>query len=813
MNSYRLNRIYLENFKLIKENLLIENLADEDLVVFDGPNGFGKTTVFDAIEIALTGEVFRIFGTKIVPRGQGAIDCVFLNDQNRPLKIVVEFVNGGEKKILFVFGKSGNQLTASERKADNKNYFKRYALANFEDYKNHDTTPTLNELSQQEINNWFQGVDLDRYYKLYHYIQQAETTFFLKQKEDDRMKQLGVLFDTRQEDEDKNRIQKHYDNVIAEMQVLTSTLKEKNNTLSLLETPPDTQNNGEKPVEYQQLFSELQFSPEWDKEKLINIRNKDAQGVSKRDIYKIEIGRMVDFVKSFGENFLSYQNFNFNKEIDNKIRQSQVLRDTILASVFIDRINDFKLIFDKQNLRLGYSRTLTKDNVFQNLSKIDFKSLLAELGSVNQLEIIDAKIKQIELLKTKESELSEVMRDFDNTREKILELFNVMVKNEPKINDSECPLCGYMWSEGYKQLLDEIQNKKNRIKLLQGENDLLITNLYNEIFSIHIEPLIEINNVFLNDPNNRISESFYNQINIDGSRQKQVREFIDWLNKRNIDISLLVHKDYNIEAINIDNKIEQLTEMLLQTKKNVSDSYLHDEFTLKFEEYFSKDPDKVKLVTVDNLNIKLKYIDQEYYKGNQREKDILEKEIDFIKNTQIPNFELVRLKLSTLLSVYDEEIKNHRIAIAKNIEVPFFIYSSKILQNFEKGVGVFIQFSQSDKTENLKFTQGMDTSHDVLHSMSSGQLSALVIAFTLAMNKIYDESNIGLLLIDDPVQTMDEINMASLIELIRNDFPEKQIILSTHEDDISAYMRFKFYNFGKKVSSVNMKQLQFANAK
>lgn len=809
MSNYKLNKIYLENFKLIKNSLYIDNLAENDLVVFDGPNGFGKTTVFDAIEIALTGEVFRIFGTKIVPRGQGAIDCVFLNDQTRPMKIVIEFTNGIEKKVLFVFGKSGNQLNATERKADNKNYFKRFELTDFDDHKNHGIAPALNELSQQNINDWFKGVDLGRYYKLYHYIQQAETTFFLKQKEDERMKQLGVLFDTQKEDDDKNTIQEHFNYVISEIQILSSLLTEKTNALSLLETPTNSENTNEAEINYKQLFSELNYSPEWDNEKLISIRAKDAQGISKRDVYKIEINKISDFIKSFTENFVSYQNFNFNKEIENKIRQKQVIKDTILTSAFIDRVYDIKKIYDKQNLRIKYSRTLTKENILQNLLKIDFKPLLTEMGSENQFELIDAKTKHIELLKTKESELSEVIREFDNTRDRILELFNFIIKNEPKINDNECPLCGYVWDEGYKQLLEEIENKKNRIKLLQSENDIVITNLFNELFSVHIEPLNESNNSFLNDVNNKISDAFYNQINIDDSRQKQVREFIDWLKSRTIDITLMVHKDYNKELNNIEEKIEQLTNVLLQTKKSLSDSFIYDEFNSQFEEYFSKDSEKIKLVTLENLANKIKFIDQEYYKGNQKEKAVLGKEIDFIKNIQLPKFDAVRIKINEIIKAYDAEIQNHRIEIAKNIEVPFFIYSSKILQNFEKGVGVFIQFKQSAQTENLKFTQGMDTSHDVLHSMSSGQLSALVIAFTLAMNKIYDESSIGILLIDDPVQTMDEINMASLIDLIRNDFSEKQIILSTHEDDVSAFMRFKFYNFSKKTLPVNMKEKQF----
>lgn len=39
-----------------------------------------------------------------------------------------------------------------------------------------------------------------------------------------------------------------------------------------------------------------------------------------------------------------------------------------------------------------------------------------------------------------------------------------------------------------------------------------------------------------------------------------------------------------------------------------------------------------------------------------------------------------------------------------------------------------------------------------------------------------------MLLIDDPLQTMDDLNISSFIELLRNDFKDKQIILSTHEE-------------------------------
>lgn len=39
-----------------------------------------------------------------------------------------------------------------------------------------------------------------------------------------------------------------------------------------------------------------------------------------------------------------------------------------------------------------------------------------------------------------------------------------------------------------------------------------------------------------------------------------------------------------------------------------------------------------------------------------------------------------------------------------------------------------------------------------------GQLSGLIIAFTLALNKVYENNSMQVLLIDEPIQTMDEFN-------------------------------------------------------
>ena len=58
----KLGRLRLDNFKSFNKPFLTD-FSDTDLFIFDGPNGFGKTTIFDAIELCLTGKIGRILET------------------------------------------------------------------------------------------------------------------------------------------------------------------------------------------------------------------------------------------------------------------------------------------------------------------------------------------------------------------------------------------------------------------------------------------------------------------------------------------------------------------------------------------------------------------------------------------------------------------------------------------------------------------------------------------------------------------------------------------------------------------------------
>jgi exonuclease SbcC len=144
----------------------------------------------------------------------------------------------------------------------------------------------------------------------------------------------------------------------------------------------------------------------------------------------------------------------------------------------------------------------------------------------------------------------------------------------------------------------------------------------------------------------------------------------------------------------------------------------------------------------------------------------------------------------------------------EKIKIPFFIYSGKILQNYQQGFGIFIDISQTGQRNNVVLKTGKDSDHDVVFHLSAGQMAVVSLAFCLSLNKVYNTNeNFKLLAIDDPIQTMDNLNVHSFIELLRNEFSDYQIIMSTHDDFISRYMSYKFEKYNMKATIQNVQDL------
>lgn len=210
---------------------------------------------------------------------------------------------------------------------------------------------------------------------------------------------------------------------------------------------------------------------------------------------------------------------------------------------------------------------------------------------------------------------------------------------------------------------------------------------------------------------------------------------------------------------------------------------------------------QLNLKDKEKVNNKKKYIQLHInQKRNQKAQTIKQRLKENL--IRLDKLERIRENLNSLGKIYDKSIEQYKNQVLRKLRVPLLIYTAKILQDYQNGLGVFI-----DKDE-MRFVSNCDAKHDILNTFSSGQLSGFVLAFLFSMNKQYikeSEDDLGFILIDDPVQTMDDINISSMIEVLRNDFSSKQIIMSTHEMDKENYILYKFYKYNITGQSFNVK--------
>src|SRR5690606_16585836 len=218
-------------------------------------------------------------------------------------------------------------------------------------------------------------------------------------------------------------------------------------------------------------------------------------------------------------------------------------------------------------------------------------------------------------------------------------------------------------------------------------------------------------------------------------------------------------------------------------------------------------------VLIDNFGNKIEVVDLDKDLDFLRFQDLKSKSITLKENlkkrSELNTKYLAideKFKLDkSIYNKYNNTIKKYKLNVAKQIAIPFHIYSSKILQTRPDGNGAYLQSAENLRESGyIRFVSNLTDEHDAWNTMSSGQLSGIILSFTLAMNKVYP-TKFGTLLIDDPVQTMDEINLASFVQLLRNEFLNYQVVISTHERQTSNYFSYKYQN-GNMVKVLNLKK-------
>ena len=96
----RIREIEAENFKLFTKNFHeVNKIEKSDLIVFNGPNGYGKTSAFDIIEFCLTGTIKRIekYNEELAIKKTEAFENkILISDETKKAFVKILFDNDGQ---------------------------------------------------------------------------------------------------------------------------------------------------------------------------------------------------------------------------------------------------------------------------------------------------------------------------------------------------------------------------------------------------------------------------------------------------------------------------------------------------------------------------------------------------------------------------------------------------------------------------------------------------------------------------------------------------------------------------------------------
>lgn len=81
------------------------------------------------------------------------------------------------------------------------------------------------------------------------------------------------------------------------------------------------------------------------------------------------------------------------------------------------------------------------------------------------------------------------------------------------------------------------------------------------------------------------------------------------------------------------------------------------------------------------------------------------------------------------------------------------------------------------------------------------------MSFSLALHKIFANDGPNVLFIDDPVQCMDDLNIVSFVELMRTEFPDIQLLISTHEKNFANFIVYKYKKYNLPLTRHNLKEI------
>jgi purine NTPase len=876
MELVKIKKILLYNFKNFRHETVID--FSDNITFLVGPNGFGKTTIFDAIELGLTGDISRI-NQNIPVTGENIKynKPFFQNDISDPviIKLWLEKSNGNQLVLvrkLINDRPDGGILYAPKRSIGQFKLFRQEEVTD-ENFSSVDDDIKLSEIDQTTIDNFLEidgEYKLAKIFNLFNYIQQEETTFFLKKSEKDRSNNLSFLVKTDEIEDRISKIEKVNKAINDNLESLTEQ-QEKLTQQELDNTP------------YQRLFNQRVF--QFDKESPFSVDN-----LSQSDDFKVTIQKIIEFKQSFSisEYQRKLEREKRKKEIntiDRALRfailsplvqrpnyqwqwEKYTLENPILFEYILleNYLQSFEIIIREYRRRQELNQYWV--NLSRDLNQVTLQSFQYVQNDrlSNDFESLKSQFTSYQTLRESVGQADKNLSDLRQLRRKLGEKFDDL-RQYKHVDENKCPFCNNQFDSfvdltdaysSYATYLSEVSSRESQrlqeVQVLLNESiqqlkqkitdeiNSLTTNIDNKLlnrlqelsisyqsYSQYLEGVktfiqsytnivpYQLENLEFDNYNHQYQSSlqeFRSKLVVDDD----VYRILDINSLENIKGQLgdlreefpeLQFETYQLESssyskINmamIDSRLHELKQAIhlaIDEKYAINENLIADAENI-FPTYFQSKVEVLEDIRIGDLEEKKLYIDKQYKLVQNQQFQDLSRRIKILEKTAE--------RLKEIHTIYKEEVKKFKIGIVKQLRIPFFIYSAKMLQNYQQGMGIFLTYKKTTSSDNetvaiIRFKSDTKNDHDVMNQLSTGQLAVVSLAFTLSLNTMFKLSdNLNFLMIDDPIQDMDAMNVLSFIEILRHGIIDRyQIILSTYSDHNALFMGYKFANSNSEVN-------------
>ena len=663
MMQYKIVNLRVKNFKCFDNAKFYEFCIDyeKNPIILSGPNGFGKTTFFDAIELIFSKNITRL-NTAIENKKTNLGKNILLNKAN---------VDG---YVVLTLKRQENEFLTLFAKISNNNKLEIENSICYGDIKKFISTEDLDSFLCN-YDNWKDAVDNKTSIKyraenfnVYYYVSQAESVHFLKRTISDRKNAMNVLLKTDFIDERKSVVtdligsRNGTSGYVVNDEIITLENELKNKAIKLKTLSNNiVQDEIEKPQ-----YVDLGLY-----KKDPNLYFWDKENIAEANLSEIKRGvNILDSIISFWENESDYRNYKWNKDI------SKILKGNSIG----DYADNREYIIDNLISIQTVEQQLEKwDSMIQIYnSTLMFRQGTPDAANYKDEDVValkklipDLKEYDFSLIKNISSEIVS-LRNTLSTNQKIIDKLSSArnalknVKNEYDEQGTACPFCNTKFAnvdllnDGFAEVDKLLQNESGstgeRIALKSNELESEIKRV-KKIIHPYMDGLDE----------NTINLIVQRKISLkgfisDSGRMANVEKVAEYL----ANTDYVPQTDRNKMVIDIQRVLSGMIKNIQNTEfESLYDKHEYD----NVEKFYGKDITDIKKgLPIETLKKKCRYLKGLVSEKENTEIHTIRKEMKelIIRKAKVTK---IRQQLYKLSKVYDKAVEEYKNYTLKQLSI------------------------------------------------------------------------------------------------------------------------------------------------